>query len=307
MDQQHVQNVQASFVRKQRQLQRTVLPIKDKSYQLYQLRLQYAAYIARLNTIRKAQAQALAQAQTRSKKNALLVGINYVGTANQLNGCINDVNAVKARLDTKGFTCQVMTDATTLKPTRDNILNSFKSLLSNAVAGDLLFFQYSGHGTYMRDTNGDEVDGYDEALVSGDMKGVVDDELKSLLIQYLKKDVTLFAMFDSCHSGTILDLKYQYMDSLHGGADVVNMKNLETAGKVSMISGCTDPQTSADAFINNKAQGAMTWAWLEGLKTSGTWRELLKQMRTLLKQGGYDQLPQFASGSLVDIDAKVFI
>lgn len=307
MDQQHVQNVQASFVRKQRQLQRKILPIKDKSYQLYQLRLQYAAYIARLNAIRKAQAQALAQAQRRSKKNALLIGINYVGTANQLNGCINDVNAVKAHLDTKGFTCQVMTDATTLKPTRDNILNSFKSLLSNAVAGDLLFFQYSGHGTYMRDTNKDETDGYDEALVSGDMKGVVDDELKTLLIQHLKKDVTLFAMFDSCHSGTILDLKYQYMDSLHGGADVVNTKNLETAGKVYMISGCTDPQTSADAFINNKAQGAMTWAWLEGLKTSGTWRELLKQMRTLLKQGGYDQLPQFASGTLVDIDTKVFI
>lgn len=29
------------------------------------------------------------------RKRALLIGINYTGTANALNGCINDVNNVK--------------------------------------------------------------------------------------------------------------------------------------------------------------------------------------------------------------------
>jgi hypothetical protein len=178
----------------------------------------------------------------------------------------------------------------------------------NAVAGDVLIFQYSGHGSYKRDTNRDETDGYDEAIVSRDMKYILDDEFKSLLVNYLKKDVILFALFDSCHSGTMLDLRYQYMDSLHGGADVIYPKNLVTAGKVYMMSGCMDQQTSADAFIQNKAQGAMTWAFLETLKTKQTtWRELLRSMRTLLKEGGYDQIPQFSAGNLMDIDSFVFI
>lgn len=28
-------------------------------------------------------------------KKALLIGINYIGTSNQLNGCINDINCIK--------------------------------------------------------------------------------------------------------------------------------------------------------------------------------------------------------------------
>ena len=97
------------------------------------------------------------------------------------------------------------------------------------------------------------------------------------------------------------------MDSLYG-ADKVYPKNLKTAGKVYMMSGCMDHQTSADAVINNTAQGAMTWAWLETLKTKPvTWRELLRSMRTLLKTNGYGQLPQFSTGTLEDIDSMVFL
>ena len=306
---QHVKKVQTSFALQKGQLHLKVIPFKEKAVQLVQLRSQYAAYMARLNAARLNAARLnAARLQTpRSTKKALLVGINYVGTGNALYGCINDVNAVNAHLMSKGFTCQLITDNTALKPTRETILNTFKLLLVNAVAGDVLVFHYSGHGSYVKDTNRDEMDGYDEAIVSRDMKYILDDEFKSLLVNYLKKDVTLFALFDSCHSGTMLDLKYQYMDSLHG-ADVIYPKNLATAGKVYMMSGCMDTQTSADAFIDKRAQGAMTWAWLESLKTKqSTWRELLRSIRTLLKNGGYPQIPQFSTGTLVDIDTHVFI
>jgi len=302
---QHVKKVQTSFALQKGQLHLKVIPFKEKAAQLSKLQSQYAAYIARLNAARLN----AARPQPRFTKKALLVGINYVGTGNDLYGCINDVNAVNAYLSSKGFTCQLITDNTALKPTRESILNEFKLLLVNAVAGDTLVFHYSGHGSYVKDTNGEEIDGYDEAIVSRDMKYILDDEFKTLLVNYLKKDVTLFALFDSCHSGTMLDLRYQYMDSLHGGADVIYPKNLETAGKVYMMSGCMDTQTSADAFIDKKAQGATTWAFLESLKTKTfeTWRELLRSMRTLLKDNGYDQIPQFSAGTLVDIDSRVFI
>jgi hypothetical protein len=243
-------------------------------------------------------------------KKALLVGINYTGSSSELFGCINDVESVKERISTENFTTiKSLTDFTVKKPTRQNILDEFKSLLVNSESGDLLFFLYSGHGSNTLDKNGDEKDRYDELLISSDFKGITDDELKAIILQYLKTDVTLFAMFDSCFSGTILDLKYQFLDSLNYDNYTENDKNIETIGNVFMISGCTEQQTSADSFFNNRAQGAMTWALLESLKTSPTesWRELIKSMRDLLKTSEYDQIPQFAAGKFVDIDSKVFI
>ena len=243
-------------------------------------------------------------------KKALLIGINYTGTKNELFGCINDVNGIKERIMQQGFTTiNSITDLTTTKPTRVNILKEFTNLLVNSQAGDLLFFMYSGHGYYTLDRNRDEKDGYDELIVTSDLKSVTDDEFKKIIQQNLKQGVTLFAMFDSCFSGSMLDLKYQYMDSLNFDNYTENDKDAVTIGNVFMISGCTDEQTSADAVINNKASGAMTWSLLESLKQTPnvTWRELVKSMRDLLKKSKYDQIPQFSSGTFVNIDSKVFI
>ena len=243
-------------------------------------------------------------------KKALLIGINYTGTSNELYGCINDVNSIKERITKQGFSnINVITDLTTKKATRINILEGFKNLLMNCQAGDLLFFVYSGHGSYAIDRNGDEKDGRDELIVSCDLQGVLDDELKTLIQTYLKTDVTLFALFDSCFSGSVLDLKYQFMDSLNYENFTENSKQLETLGNVFMISGCTDNQTSADAVFEGKANGAMTWSLLESLKQKPNinWRELVVNMRDLLKTSEFTQIPQFSCGTFENIDATVFI
>ena len=248
----------------------------------------------------------------KNNKKALLIGINYTGTQNELYGCINDVNCIKERIIKEGFTdknINIITDLTSKKATRRNILTEFKNLLLTSQAGDLLVFVYSGHGSYTIDRNRDEKNGYDEMIVSCDLQGILDDELKSLIQTYLKTDVTLFALFDSCFSGSVLDLKYQYLDSLNYDTYTENSKDLETVGNVFMISGCTDQQTSADAIINGKANGAMIWSLLEGLKQKPicSWRELVKSMRDLLKKSQYTQIPQFSSGTFVNFDTPVFI
>jgi hypothetical protein len=244
-------------------------------------------------------------------KKALLIGINYTGTKNELYGCINDVESVKERITSNGFKdINVLTDLTSKKATRSNILLEFKNLLVNSKEGDLLFFLYSGHGSYALDRDKDETDGYDELIVSCDLRGILDDELKSLIQTCLKPKVTLFAMFDSCFSGSVLDLKYQYLDSLNYEKYTENDKQLDTLGSVFMISGCTDEQTSSDAIINNKASGALTWSLLESLKEkkpNGNWRELVKTMRDKLKTSAFEQTPQFSSGTFVNIDEPVFI
>ena len=247
---------------------------------------------------------------TNKSKKALLIGINYTGTSNELYGCISDTNSIKERISQQGFNdINILTDLTTKKATRNNILEGFKNLLINSQAGDLLFFLYSGHGSYTIDRNGDEKDGRDELIVSCDLQGVLDDELKSLIQTHLKEGVTLFAMFDSCFSGSVLDLKYQYIDSLNYDKFTENLKQLETKGNVLMISGCTDEQTSADAFINNSSQGAMTWSFIKSVNNNPnlSWRELIKSMRDLLKNSKYEQIPQLSTGQIFNIDSKIFI
>lgn len=243
-----------------------------------------------------------------NKKMALLIGINYQGTENELFGCINDANNIKELITEKGFTdIRILTDDALEKPTKQNIIDHLKTILTNAASGDTIVFSYSGHGSYIFDKNNEEKDGRDELIIPLDLNPILDDELKNIIQNNLKEGVTMFALFDSCFSGTVLDLKYQYLDSTNYDNFTENNNNLETLGNVCMISGCMDSQTSVDAYINNKPQGAMTWSFLESLKTleNPTWRELVKNMRDILKINGLEQIPQFSSGKVMDIDAKV--
>jgi metacaspase-1 len=243
-------------------------------------------------------------------KKALLVGINYLNTSYALTGCIDDTTRMKELLTSHGFDdFNILTDLTDVKPTKSNILNEFKNLIINAKSGDVLFFYYSGHGSYTYDRNNDETDGRDEMLVSSDLQAVLDDELKKIIQTHLSREITIIGLFDSCHSGTILDLKYNYLDSNNYDKYSENTKVSECQGNVIMISGCMDTQTSAEALIENKSQGAMTWSFIDSINKTPdcSWRELLKSMRDLLKTGGFEQVPQLSTDSFYDIDSKLFI
>jgi hypothetical protein len=245
-------------------------------------------------------------------KKALLIGINYINTPYELNGCIDDTNRMRDLLSSHGFNdCKILTDLIVTKPTKANILNELKNLIVNAKAGDLLFFYFSGHGSYTYDRNSDEADGKDEMIISSDLQGILDDDLKSILQKHLSREVTIIGLFDSCHSGTMFDLKYNYLCRNQSNDDMYseNDKVSECQGNVIMISGCMDSQTSAEALIENKAQGALTWSFIECLnKTPNcSWRELLKTMRETLKTNGFSQIPQLSTDSFYDIDKQIFI
>jgi hypothetical protein len=70
-----------------------------------------------------------------------------------------------------------------------------------------------GHGGYTEDEDGDEDDGLDEVIYPLDHKEaghIVDDEMHWIMVKPLLPGVRLTAIFDSCHSGTALDLPYIY-------------------------------------------------------------------------------------------------
>ena len=295
-----IRNIQSSYSRnKQAQINASIL-----KYNVELANLKTALN----NTIRQVNDYQPTMQSSFQRRKALLIGCNYSNTPYALTGCIRDSEQIQAMLAEHSFDqFQMMNDHSAVKPTKPNILREFKNLLMNASPGDLLFFYFSGHGSFVRDMNNDETDGKDELIVSSDLQGITDDELKSLLNAYMKEGVVLVSMFDSCHSGTMLDLKYMYLDSTNYDAYTENKNATECKGDVIMISGCMDAQTSAEAIIDNQAQGALTWSFLESLKLlpKASWRECIKRMRVLLKEAGHIQIPQLSSGAFENIDATI--
>ena len=66
-----------------------------------------------------------------------------------------------------------------------------------------------------------------------------------------------------------------------------------------VFSGCLDKGTSADAHINGKNMGAMTWAHLESLNNMecNTIMKILISERNTLKKNNYEQIPQASFGN----------
>ena len=270
--------------------------------QLVNLKIDLNLNISKINSI------VVDVPKTDKNKYAMLVGINYVETPYELNGCINDVESIESKLLQSGFLNFIkLTDNTSLKPTKKTILNKFTALLRTGNPGDLLCFFYSGHGSYIIDKSGDEADGRDEAIVSLDMNIITDDELKYIIQTELKEGVTLLAIFDSCYSGSIFDLKYMYNDSLNFDKYTEYDKEFETKGSVICLSSSNDNQTSSEALVNSKQRGAFC-ACLTDLITDKniTWRNLLLGIRQLLKDSGFEQIPQLSSGKIMNMDSQVF-
>lgn len=233
-----------------------------------------------------------------NEKKALLVGINYTDTNYRLNGCIQDINNIHDRITEYKFDTitKLVDDGTTIRPTRANIIYQLTYLLQNANVGDLLLFAFSGHGS-QTDINLSETDFLDEGFLAVD-GFIIDNEVNAIISQFLPKDVTLFMLFDCCHSGTIGDLKYNYMDYSE------NTLSIDTIGNVIILSGCRDDQYSAEATIDTKIQGAMTSTFIKSLKPDITWRNLVTDIRESLAKAGFDQIPKLSSGKFINLDTK---
>lgn len=247
---------------------------------------------------------------TTGKKFAIIIGINYNNSANQLNGCINDANNLKMFLTSKcGYLPQniimLTDDGLNTKPTRQNIINSFNTLIDKAIKEQFteLWFSYSGHGSYILDTNKDELDKNDELIcpVDFDSNGfIIDDYIYSDLICKLPSTSKLFCLMDCCNSGSVCDLPLIYDTVL-----TTNNTNNKHSAKVISISGCRDNQLSADAYIAPTYEGAMTWSFLKTLKESNyhiSLLDLVKKMRLKLLASNFTQVPLLALSNSAELN-----
>lgn len=242
-------------------------------------------------------------------KYALIIGINYRGTSSQLNGCINDALAMRDYLiNVRGYRSDhivLMHDDTDKKPTAANILYELGQLIlkSHKRGAKELYLHYSGHGSYTKDLSGDEKDHRDETIVPIDYNrsGMITDDKLHDYVDELAHGSRMICLFDCCHSGTILDLKYRYegyrQNFVENPQSVIN-------GNIIMISGCRDDQTSADAWIKGHWAGAMTTSFLACVGKSDTCYELLENMRAYLKAHRYSQHPRLCCTDPLDDSVK---
>ncbi|XP_031502847.1 metacaspase-1-like [Nymphaea colorata] len=283
-------------------------------------------------------------------KRAVICGISYRDSCYELEGCIKDAKYMKYllvnRFNFPESSILMLTDEETDPskiPTIRNLRRAMTWLVHGCQPGDSLVFHFSGHGSQIRDIDGDEVDGYDETLCPLDFETegmLVDDELNATLVRPLPCGARLHAIIDCCHSGTALDLPFvcrMDRNGRYGWEDHNPPSGIwkgTNGGEVISISGCDDHQNSADtsALAEVISAGAMTYSFIQAIErgAGATYGSLLNAMRNaihnadteidgaplttlliMLLTGGNEvrsltQEPQLSSSEAFDVYSKPF-
>jgi hypothetical protein len=265
------------------------------------------------------------------KVRGVFIGINYTGLSGELRGCVNDVRTMLATLQRIGFPLAealILVDdpqfpGFSALPTKANIEQALRWLSSDSRPGDTLFLHYSGHGSQQTNRNGTEADGKDETLVPLDYQStgvIVDDDLYTMVVRPLRPGVRLTAVMDCCHSGTLLDLPFEFVASRENLQTYVHDKNNgfkntnrnQCDADVMLFSGCADEETSADIVGGDfktpgnhpgSAGGACTGALSEIFTTTAglTFVDLLLGLRQSLQRRKFKQLPQLSASRPIDL------
>jgi hypothetical protein len=260
---------------------------------------------------------------------ALLVGINaYPNPSNNLRGCVNDIVDMENFIASKNkiYPKENIRTLTDNCATKKGILTAIDWLLLGASAGDQILFHYSGHGAQIPSHNpAIEKDGLDEIICPYDFRGeaaaetaISDKEFASIFAK-IPQGVHFVWISDSCHSEDLsrkheivepkignsnYDLKdtrfrrLHYKDSTQHAEAIASIASLGSATiplHGALLSGCASHQLSADAYINNRFNGAFTHYLIKNLSQywqDASMQDIVKYVNIDLMDNDYDQNPQ---------------
>jgi metacaspase-1 len=139
----------------------------------------------------------------------VLVGVDVYERPDvpRLKGCVNDVALVRRLLkDYFGVPNEDIRVIVNERATRDAIVHRLRTTIHSSEDGDIFVFYYSGHGSQIRDRNGDELsDNLDELICPYDMDWdrrtyILDDDLDEMFSE-ARPGVLVEAFFDCCFFG----------------------------------------------------------------------------------------------------------
>ena len=242
------------------------------------------------------------------KRVALLFGINnYPGSANDLQGCLNDLDDCEAKLKAEfpDFIIKKFKDA---EVTCENFYNQIKNTILTLVAGDHIYIHYSGHGTQVPSNS--EANGYHEALYLYN-GAFLDDQFQSL-VAILPEGVRMTAKFDSCFSGDMLKNSKKITRRFYPMPGIpIRYKVIRKFGKKAVtkncvvFSGCSEDQTSSDAYINGRFNGAFTYYDNRAFNAQSTYQDEIDRLHAFLPSAVYSQNPTLDGDSIL-FENKVF-
>lgn len=247
-------------------------------------------------------------------KYALCIGINdYPGTDSDLAGCVNDANDWAAELGVRGFEVARLIDG---QATLAAMTAGIEALIGKAVAGDTVVITYSGHGTWVPDSSGDEPDGRDEGLCPHDIGRVgplLDDEIRRLF-SARKAGARVVLISDSCHSGSVTRGREDDLDADAPRARFMPLEawmprgelppvgarpaglvvGLGRAGGDLLLAGCQDTEYSWDTRFRGRPNGAFTYYALKTLRERqpATYEAWMRAIREYLPSTRLPQTPQ---------------
>lgn len=229
-------------------------------------------------------------------------GNNKYPRGNTLYKCVNDAIAMAKLFGTPK--AGVLVDGMN---TRANMIKAFTQVVKAAGPGDKVVVSYSGHGTQVKDRNGDEPDGWDEAIVPIDLTTIIDDLIYSILTQ-LNPQAQGFLFSDSCFSGTIQrampgvssahvgklrQRKVRYIPSTmvkETRSPVGNKGPQDPVANWVVFGGCSDFEFSYEGPKN----GVMTDGIMQTAKKGITVQDLYDKMAVYVAKQGYNQHPQLS-------------
>lgn len=277
---------------------------------------------------------------------AFLVGIDDYAPCGaggpDLHGCVNDVRDMANTLVILGFDPRKIRILTNCAATKANILTGLGWLLGGVAKGDRIVFYYSGHGSQVPDTSGDEIDRRDEIICPHDINFanrvyISDDDLRAMFSR-LPAGVDLEVILDSCHSGTGTrealamgnlpeesqtrvryleppldmsfhldynpDLSKRKLLKAKAGASAKDMVIVPGLNHV-LWAACRDNQTSTETIIGGVPRGAFTFNFCEVLRrTNGTVarKKVDALVTAALRRGGFAQVPQLEASDKEMLD-----
>ncbi len=154
---------------------------------------------------------------------ALLVGVSSYPALDpkyQLAGPDNDVRLMQKvlrQLKVEDRDIVALYSSGPKKPTRANIIAALRSLAEQTGANDFVYLHFGGHGSRQPARAGDaeEEDNLDEIFLPEDVgswnkeigaveRAITDNEINEMITAIRANGTFVWAVFDSCHSGTML-------------------------------------------------------------------------------------------------------
>ena len=226
-----------------------------------------------------------------------------------LDGAVNDAEAMRQVLVSRfGFRDSDVHVLTNAEASRDRIITAIRTWLIDAAApGDVSVFFYAGHGSQVKNSMSAEADKMDESLVPADANAgrpdLRDKELARLFDDALDKKISLTAIIDSCHSGSIArgvgrPTKFRVLPpDERDVADPSTPVPPETRGAL-ILSAAQDFQFAAEtADDDSTSHGLFTWALLKILRSmpvNESADRMFLQLRAIMQAGDTLQEPVLA-------------